>query len=67
MAKIPPSNQVLYFLPELYVLDQKDMHKFMTLLPKDYCLIPGNRAIKLVGSDQSIYTSYNTITQKIII
>ena len=31
-----------------YLLDQKDMYKFMTLLPKDYCLIPGNGAIKLV-------------------
>ena len=27
----------------------KDMYKFMTLLPRDYCLIPGNGAIKLVG------------------
>ena len=49
------------------VLDQKDMYKFMTLLPKDYCLIPINSTIKLVGPDQSVYTSYNTIAQKIII
>ena len=33
------------------------IHKFITLLPKDYYLIPGNGAIKLVGPDLSIYTS----------
>ena len=33
---------------DAYLLDQKDMYKFMTLLPKDYCLIPGNGVIKLV-------------------
>ena len=27
-----------------------NVYKFMTLLPEDYCLIPGNGAIKLVGS-----------------
>ena len=32
------------------LLDQKDMYIFMTLLPKNYCLIPGNGAIKLVGT-----------------
>ena len=37
------------------------------LLPKEYCLIPTKGAIKLVGPDQSVYTSYNTIAQKIII
>ena len=30
------------------VLDHKDIYKFITLLPKDYCLIPGNGAIKFV-------------------
>ena len=35
----------------------KYIYKFMTLLPKDYCLIPGNGAIKLVEPDQSICTS----------
>ena len=29
--------------------DQNNIYKFITLLPKDYCLIPGNGAIKLVG------------------
>ena len=33
------------------------IHKFITQLPKDYYLIPVNGAIKLVGPDQSIYTS----------
>ena len=32
----------------------------ITQLPKDYYLIPGNGAIKLVGPDQSIYTSFIT-------
>ena len=33
------------------------VHKFITLLPKDYHLIPSNGAIKLVGPDQSMYTN----------
>ena len=30
------------------LLIDQNTHKFITLLPKDYCLIPGNGAIKLV-------------------
>ena len=36
------------------LLRPKYIHKFITLLPKDYCLIPGNGAIKLV--ETKIYT-----------
>ena len=37
------------------------MYKFMTLLPKDYCLIPGNGAIKLVrtGSEYICKLKHN--------
>ena len=31
----------------------KHIHKFTTLLPEDYCLIPGNGAIKLVETHKS--------------
>ena len=34
--------------PSALLLDHKDIYKFITLLPKDYCLIPGNGVIKLV-------------------
>ena len=33
-----------------YMLRPNDIYKFKALLPEDYCLIPGNGAIKLVGS-----------------
>ena len=46
----------------------KHIHKFITLLPKDYCLIPGNGAIKLVDRDQMTYTQvFNSITQGLLI
>ena len=32
------------------MLRPNDIYKFKALLPEDYCLIPGNGAIKLVGS-----------------
>ena len=32
----------------VHVVRPKHMYEFLTLLPKDYCLIPGNDAIKLV-------------------
>ena len=39
------------------VVEDQNIHiSFMTLLPKDYCLIPGNGAIKLV-EDQNIHIS----------
>ena len=28
------------------MLGPNDIYKFITLLPKDYCLIPGNRVIE---------------------
>ena len=33
--------------------EPKHIYKFMTLSPKDYCLIPGNFAIKLVETQKS--------------
>ena len=42
-------------LVELYIVDStQNTYKFMTLLPKDYCLIPGNGAIKLVGGPKNL-------------
>ena len=35
------SSPVLPLIGTTPLLDQKDMYKFMTLLPKDYYLIPG--------------------------
>ena len=37
------------------VVRPKHIHNFIAQLPKDYCLIPGNDAIKLVDY-QNIYT-----------
>ena len=37
------------FCNVLHNVGPKDVYKFMTLSPKDYYLIPGNGAIKLVG------------------
>ena len=46
----------LGFLCTLYWLycllsDQNNIYKFKALSPKDYCLIPGNGAIKFVESE----------------
>ena len=35
-----------------------DIYKFITLLPKDYCLIPGNGAIKLVETQNSLIVNH---------
>ena len=41
------------------LLRPNDIYKFKALLPEDYCLIPGNGAIKLVGSRPNyILTSF---------
>ena len=33
------------------LIGPNDIYKFKALLPEDYCLIPGNDAIKLVDLD----------------
>ena len=44
-----------------------NVYKFMTLSPKDYYLIPGNGAIKLVVLDHIIFLPVlNTITQELL-
>ena len=48
-----------------WVLRPKDIYKFITLLPKDYCLIPGNGTIKLVETKRHIQI-YNTITKGLL-
>ena len=35
----------------LLLMRPNDIYKFKALLPEDYCLIPGNGAIKLVDLD----------------
>ena len=47
------------------LIEPKHIYEFMTLLPKDYCLIPGNGAIKLV-SLQSCMQGYDTITKGLL-
>ena len=43
------------------------VYKFMTLSPKDYYLIPGVNAIKLVEWDQLTYTPvFGTITRRLL-
>ena len=47
------------------LIEPKHIYEFMTLLPKDYCLIPGIGAIKLV-SLQSCMQGYDTITKGLL-
>ena len=44
----------------------KHIHKFTTLLPKDYYLIPGNGAIKLVDPTKTYTQVYNTATKGLL-
>ena len=68
---IPGVDEEAYFssyLDSPGVRGPKNIYKFMTLLPKDYCLIPGNGAINLFGLDQDdIYTNLKRYHQRIII
>ena len=48
------------------LLRRNDIYKFITLLPKDYCLIPGNGAIKLVDRTNTHVRIYDTITRGLL-
>ena len=53
----PPKPFFPNLIISLLLIRPKHVHKFMTLLPKDYYLIPGNCIIKLVDPDQMTYTN----------
>ena len=50
----------------LLLCDQNNIYKFITLLPKDYCLIPGNSAIKIVET-RITYTNLKRYHQRTIV
>ena len=47
------------------LIEPKHIYEFMTLLPKDYCVIPGTGVIKLV-SLQSCMQGYDPITKGLL-
>ena len=47
------------------LIEPKHIYEFMTLLPKDYCLIPGIGVIKIV-SLQSCMQGYDPITKGLL-
>ena len=50
-------------LADSAMLRPNDIYKFITLLPKDCCLIPGNGAIKLIDRTKTHIRIYDTTTK----
>ena len=50
----------------MLLIEPKHMYEFITPVPKDYCLIPGNGAIKLVDRTKTYTQVYDVITKGLL-